>query len=335
MAFEVLQSTLRYLAHWYDQEGLEEVAINRPEEVWLRLRGKRANPWISEKDKNLSRAYLTDIMYIIANTYGLPFDPDHGTPLVFATLPGDHRFSGIAGRNVMYDNTDLLGGIALCIRIHTGQTDFGLEEFGLEKGKELTRLKPKIDNPPTDPFERLMLMLKRGEHILISGATATGKTTFLNNLLQIINQHLRIITIEDSRELLVPHKNHVHLVLSRTEQTNQFNYAKLIDLIVRMTPDAIIGGEISTSNAGAIWELMGSGHDNCYATIHAESPDAAYKAFIDRILHTYPALNRDKLIIEMKKRLHVVQINRDGNYTCCDRSNLTLFPYISIFRIEI
>ena len=123
----------------------------------------------------------------------------------------------------------------------------------------------------------------------------------------------RVLTIEDTRELIVPHKNRVHITLSRTEQTNALNYAKVIDLVVRFTPDAIIGGEISTGNAGALWELMGSGHDNCLATIHAESSEAAYQAFTDRIMHSYPQTDRNKTIEEMRKKLRVVQINRDGN----------------------
>ena len=152
-----------------------------------------------------------------------------------------------------------------------------------------------------------------GDHILVSGATATGKTTFLNNLLKILDPHKRVLTIEDTRELIVPHKNRVHITLSRTEQTNALNYAKVIDLVVRFTPDAIVGGEISTGNAGALWELMGSGHDNCLATIHAENSEAAYQAFTDRIMHSYPQTDRNKTIEEMRKKLRVVQINRDGN----------------------
>ena len=184
----------------------------------------------------------------------------------------------------------------------------------MKQGEGLHKINPlKNIKDPTDPYERLLLSIKRGDHILISGATSTGKTTFLNNLLKILDIHKRIVTIEDTRELIVPHPNRVHVVLSRTEQTNEFDYAKVIDLVVRFTPDAIIGGEISTNNAGAIWELMGSGHDNCLATIHAESSEAAYEAFVDRILHTYPTADRNKTIQEMHRRLRVVQISRDGN----------------------
>lgn len=311
--FDVLNSVLRFISHWYEQDNVEEVAINRPGEVWLRLRGRRAVPWSCEVDKNLSRAYLNDVMYIIANTYDMTFDPVRGTPVLYATLPGDHRFSGIAGRNIMYDNDDLQGGIAMAIRVHSNSLNYGLDAYGLTQGAELHQIREKPKVPPTDPYERLMTFLKNGDHILISGATATGKTTFINNLLSMISPNLRVITIEDTRELLVPHANHVHIVLPRTEQTNNFTYAKVIDLLVRMTPDAIIGGEVSTSNASALWELMNSGHENCYATIHAESPESAYNAFIDRILHSTPTLDREETFKSMQKRLHVVQINRDGN----------------------
>ena len=314
MSFTVLESVLRPLAYWYNQENIEEVAINKAGQIWLRLRGKRAFPWVMYKDEKLSKEYLTDLLYIIANTYELPFDPIQGSPVVYATIPGDHRFSAIAGRNVMYDNDDLTGGVALTIRIHSDDVAFGLQDYGLAQGKALHKINPLKDiKDPEDPYERLLLSIKRGDHILVSGATSTGKTTFLNNLLKILDIHKRVLTIEDTRELLVPHPNRVHLTLSRTEQTNDMDYAKIIDLVVRFTPDAIIGGEISTNNAGALWELMGSGHDNCLATIHAESSEAAYQAFTDRILHTYPTIDRRKTIEEMHQKLRVVQINRDGN----------------------
>ncbi|MBE6459135.1 MAG: Flp pilus assembly complex ATPase component TadA [Alphaproteobacteria bacterium] len=314
MSFTVLESILRPLSYWYNQDNIEEMAVNRSGQVWLRLRGKRAYPWVMYKDEKLTKEYLTDLLYIIANTYELPFDPIQGNPVVYATIPGEHRFSAICGRNVMYDNDDLTGGIALTIRVHSDDVAFGLGDYGLAQGQKLHKINPLKDiKEPDDPYERLLLSIKRGDHILVSGATATGKTTFLNNLLKILDINKRILTIEDTRELVVPHPNRVHVVLSRTEQTNALTYAKVIDLVVRFTPDAIIGGEISTGNAGAIWELMGSGHDNCLATIHAESSEAAYQAFTDRILHTYPTIDRQKTIEEMHQKLRVVQINRDGN----------------------
>jgi type IV secretion system protein VirB11 len=313
MANEVLNASLKYLANWYDQNNIEEIAVNTPGRVWLRLRGRREAPWVEERDDNISRSYLYDVINIIANTYEVPFDPVEGVPVVYATLPGEHRFSGIAGKNVLYEVEDFEGGVALAIRTKKNTVDFDFKDYGLIKGKELQALKSKEKNYSGKPWDRLMEYIADGSHILISGATSTGKTTFLNNILKLLSPNLRVITIEDSRELLVPQKNRVHILLSRTQQLNKFTYKDVIDLCVRMTPDAIMGGEISTENAGAIWELMATGHKHFYSTIHAESADGAYRSFIDRILHTFPELDQTKTLNEMRRKLKVVQIGREGN----------------------
>ncbi len=314
--FHVLESVLRPVSFWYNQDGVEEIAINNPGGVWVRRRGKQAHPWHYNEDTALTREYLKNLLYIIANSYDKAFNPEGGTPVVYVDLPGGHRFTGIMGQNVQYDSSDELsgGGIAMTIRVFKPDLGITFSDFGFEQGARLRPLNKLVGvEDPDDPYERLLLSIKRGDHLLISGATATGKTTFLNNIIKLLDKHKRILTIEDTRELIVPHKNHVHVVISRTKATNDFDYRNVIDLAVRFTPDAIIGGEISTSNANALWELMGTGHENCFATIHAENPDAAYKAFVGRILYSSPTIDREKTLKEMKEKIRVVQINRNGN----------------------
>lgn len=306
----VLESLLKPLREFYAPSFIEEIAINHAGEVWMRLNGGRV-PWVSYNAEILSKQYLVDLIHTVANIYERPFDPIHGVPVVYATLPGNHRFSAIAGPNVQYDENDVTGGVALNIR-GSGVSETSFENYHLERGKKLLKVKPRLTNRPDDPYDRLMSAINDGSPILISGATSTGKTTFLNHMLTLIDQNSRVITVEDAREIRVPQKNRVHFVLSRTEQTNDFNYARLLDLVVRMTPDVIIGGEISTDNASVLWEMLGTGHDHFYTTIHAESAEAAYAAFADRILHTQPAYNRAELIAEMKKKIRVVQLSRDG-----------------------
>ena len=53
MSFKVLESVLRPLSYWYNQDNIEEVAVNRSGQIWLRLRGKRAYPWVMYKDEKL------------------------------------------------------------------------------------------------------------------------------------------------------------------------------------------------------------------------------------------------------------------------------------------
>ena len=57
--FSVLESVLRPLSYWYTQDNLEEVAINRAGQIWLRMRGKRAYPWVMYKDEKLSKEYFS------------------------------------------------------------------------------------------------------------------------------------------------------------------------------------------------------------------------------------------------------------------------------------
>lgn len=311
MSNVVLESLLKPLEEFYLPSFVEEIAINHAGDVWLRLHGAKV-PWVRYSAPNLTKQYLIDLIHTVANIYNRPFDPVHGIPVVYATLPGNHRFSAIAGSNVQYDENDLTGGVAMNIRGgNVATTSF--ENYHLKRGEKLLKINPRQKNNPDDPYDKLMCAINDGSPILISGATATGKTTFLNHILTLIDQQARIITVEDAREIHVPQENRVHFVLSRTEQANQFNYARLLDLVVRMTPDVIIGGEISTDNAAVLWEMLGTGHEHFYTTIHAESAESAYAAFADRILHTQPAYNRTELIAEMKKKVHVVQISREGS----------------------
>jgi len=310
MSNVVLESLLKPLEEFYTPSFVEEIAVNHAGEVWMRLHGARV-PWVAYDAEILSKQYLIDLIHTIANIYEKPFDPIRGIPVVYATLPGNHRFSAIAGPNVQYDENDVTGGVALNIR-GGGVTETSFENYHLKKGSKLLKIKSRESARPDDPYERLISAINDGSPILISGATATGKTTFLNHMLTLIDKNSRVITVEDAREIVVPQKNRVHFILSRTEQNNDFNYARLLDLVVRMTPDVIIGGEISTDNASVLWEMLGTGHDHFYTTIHAESAEAAYAAFADRILHTQPAYDRTDLIAEMKKKIRVVQLSRDG-----------------------
>ena len=139
MSFEVLESVLRPLSYWYNQENIEEVAINRAGQVWLRLRGKRAYPWVMYKDEKLTKEYLTDLLYIVANTYEIPFDPIAGSPVVYASIPGEHRFSAICGKNVMYDEEDLTGGIALKFVCTATMWRSGWGITALSRGKSCIR----------------------------------------------------------------------------------------------------------------------------------------------------------------------------------------------------
>jgi flagellar protein FlaI len=114
--------------------------------------------------------------------------------------------------------------------------------------------------------------------ILVAGGVASGKTTMLNCLSMFIKPELKIVSVEDTAELNLPHENWIPSVV-RT----RFGYQErgpgvitLFDLLkaaVRQRPDFIIVGEVRGSEAYTLFQAMATGHLGM-STIHAESVDS-------------------------------------------------------------
>lgn len=314
---DIQQAMMSKLLIYYTHPDIEEIVINQPGEVWLRRRRPKPGEdiWMVTNDETLTMAYLERVCRIIANSNDQNFGSGPGqTPVIYATLPGRHRFTAAMYKNVVYDEATPKGGVAMAIRQAT-QEDQVIEysAFGLTAGTRVeapSKFKQQADRS-RDDLQKLRNAIDKNSHFIVSGATSTGKTTLLNKIIADLDPKLRVITIEDTRELHVPHRNRVHIVLSRTEQINNFNDARAIDLVVRMTPDIIICGEVSKSNAATIWELTGSGHGSMMTTIHAEDPEEALRTFIKRMQETRPNLREESLFEEMKQKFTVVQIERD------------------------
>lgn len=114
--------------------------------------------------------------------------------------------------------------------------------------------------------------------ILISGGTGSGKTTFLNALLQEIPSHERIITIEDTPELTPPHSNHVRLIASRGSQNiARVDTRRLVEASLRLRPDRLLLGEVRGGEALDFMQAINTGHPGSLSTVHANSPRAAYE----------------------------------------------------------
>jgi len=107
--------------------------------------------------------------------------------------------------------------------------------------------------------------------ILIAGATASGKTSFINACLNEINNE-RIVKIEDRIEL-VPTENCVSLL---ERKDIGISMADLLKLSLSLRPDRIIVGEIRDGHAA--WQFLNAirkGHKGSFSTIHAGSCDEA------------------------------------------------------------
>jgi pilus assembly protein CpaF len=111
-------------------------------------------------------------------------------------------------------------------------------------------------------------------NLLISGGTGAGKTTLLNVLSEFIPESERIVTVEDSAELLLKQTHVVRLETrpANLEGSGRISQRELVINCLRMRPDRIIVGEVRGSEALDMLQAMNTGHDGSLTTIHANSP---------------------------------------------------------------
>ncbi len=125
-------------------------------------------------------------------------------------------------------------------------------------------------------------LVEYGSSVLISGGTASGKTSLLNVLSLFIKPQMKIISIEDTSELRLPHPHWVPEV-ARVAMTEMFSEGKvdmyeLLRSSLRQRPDYIIVGEVRGHEAYVLFQQMSIGHTGL-ATIHAEN----FPKLLDRL----------------------------------------------------
>ncbi len=120
----------------------------------------------------------------------------------------------------------------------------------------------------------LIACIKGRVNILFSGATGSGKTTTMEMLSHHIPEQERLVTIEDTAELIL-HQDNLVPMETRTPDQDGKGEVALRDLIrnaLRMRPDRLIVGEVRGPEALDMIQAMSTGHRGTLAVIHANSP---------------------------------------------------------------
>ncbi|HLC62363.1 MAG TPA: ATPase, T2SS/T4P/T4SS family [Candidatus Nanoarchaeia archaeon] len=143
--------------------------------------------------------------------------------------------------------------------------------------------------------------------IIVSGGTASGKTSMLNAIANFFPSNQRIISIEDTRELMLPKLLHWVPMETRLSNPEGKGGIEMLDLIVnslRMRPDRILVGEIRRKKeAEVLFEAMHTGH-SVYGTLHANNA----RETINRL--TSPPIDLPKQILSGLSLIVVQHINR-------------------------
>lgn len=115
--------------------------------------------------------------------------------------------------------------------------------------------------------------IKTKQNILITGATASGKTTLLTALLGEISPFERIISIEDVKEIRPIHPHHIALETrqANTEGIGEITLDNLLRESLRMRPDRIVLGECRGKEVVTLLTALNTGHDGGASTLHANS----------------------------------------------------------------
>jgi pilus assembly protein CpaF len=227
--------------------SISDILVNSHSNIYIERRGKLEKTAISFKDDE----HLRRVIERIVSTVGRRID--EAQPMVDARLADGSRVNAIIPPLA-------IDGPVLSIR-----------RFGTDP----LRMPQLIQNGAlTKEVAILFEMCVRAHlNMVISGGTGAGKTTLLNAMSAFIPPDERIVTIEDSAELLMqqPHVVRLETRPPNIEGKGEVTQRDLVRNALRMRPDRIIVGEVRGAEAIDMLQAMNTGHDGSLTTIHANS----------------------------------------------------------------
>jgi flagellar protein FlaI len=119
----------------------------------------------------------------------------------------------------------------------------------------------------------IWLAVENGKSAIFAGGTASGKTTSLNAISLFIPPMAKIVSLEDTREVKLPHPNWIPSVTRDSFDTagrGEINMYELLRAAMRQRPEYIIVGEVRGKECQTLFQAMSTGHVT-YSTIHADS----------------------------------------------------------------
>lgn len=311
----IAQVSNEFLEYQYEVLGIKEfmaspdvteICINKPGELYLESRGGWQRVEVPSLNFERARQFCTAVVNE-SNTGQRITDTD---PVVSLTFPTGQR-----AQFVIPPACDA-GKVSITIRLPSKQTktlaqyqDDGFFNEILENApgisdsdRELLDLRG--ERRYADFFRQAVLKKK---NIVVSGATGSGKTTFMKSLVHHIPANERLVTIEDARELFIDQPNVVHLLYSKGGQSTSNVTAKsCMEACLRMKPDRIILAELRGDESFYFIRNCASGHPGSITSCHAGSTEQTW----DQLALMVKASNEGSgLEFETIKRLLMMTID--------------------------
>jgi len=268
-----------------DIEDISCDGVNRPVYVWHRKHESIETNLEFESDEELDNM-VVKLVHMSGKHVSSAF------PIVDASLPGKHR-------------------LAVCYRHEV--TPFGTA-FTIRKFREDPYSIIDLINLGTFSEEiaaYFWICLENSASIMVLGGTASGKTTALNALACLIKPGSKIITIEETAELNLPHENWVSLIARQSYglgggSVGEVTLFDLVKTSMRHRPDVLIVGEVRGQEAYVLFQALATGHGGM-CTMHADSLDSAVKRLTQKPMDIAPAYIPLMNLIFSIQRVHLVE----------------------------
>jgi archaeal flagellar protein FlaI len=217
------------------------------------------------------------------------------SPLIGGTLPNGSRLQATLGTDIAKKGSN-----------------FTIRKFSDVPLTPVNLLKSKTIDLKLGAY--LWLAIEYGRSMLITGGVATGKTTLLNAMSLFIKPELKIVSIEDTAELVLPHTHWIsgvaRLPMSELggKKTGEVDLFDLLRESLRQRPDYLIVGEVRGKEAYVLFQQIATGHSSL-STIHADSMER----LVDRL--TTPPISLPANLIEaLDIVVFVIRIKYGSNY---------------------
>lgn len=295
-----LRHLLKPIVHWLDDPATEEIAINKPGEVFVRQKGV-----FSRFDLPLDYDDLEDIAILAGALRKQDVGPR--SPLCGTELPGGERLqiclppsvpNGTVSLTIRRPGTNVSALTDVTKRYQHSRWNKWAARHETED-KQNSEVLAFYDSGDIEGF--LKSCVRNRQTMLLCGATGSGKTTMGKTLISAIPSHERLITIEDTLELVIHHTNHVRLLYSKSNiGMGGVTAEALLQASLRMRPDRILLGEMRDDAAWTYLNEVVSGHPGSISTIHGGNPKQAFKKLFSLVKGSeHGASLEDATLIEM------------------------------------
>ncbi|HHF7374008.1 P-type DNA transfer ATPase VirB11 [Legionella bozemanae] len=309
------EGLLTPLAPWLNDKTVSEILINKPQELFIEKEGVMQRFELPL----LTTIHLKRLFTLIANENGQVLH--ESTPILSGNLFDGSRVQLVIPPAAKNHTLSIRRTSIAALTLENYQhSDF----YEMTKGFDLNETQEHW----LSKEDRLLLQLyqeKRwGEfiaqavmskkNIVISGETSSGKTTFLNACCQHIPAHERLITLEDTYELNIPHANQVNLLATKKQEKVSclLSMQDLVQASLRLRPDRIIMGEIRGRELLDFVSACATGHAGSITSIHASNPRVAFMRMTQLYkLNNVPSMRDEDILRELHEVIDiVVQLQR-------------------------